>query len=55
MGKKKEIGKGIRALLANIEQENNSSPQIAKSESKANVAVDIELIEANPFPTQNRV
>ena len=49
MGKKKEIGKGIRALLANIEQENNSSPQIAKSESKANVAVDIELIEANPF------
>ncbi len=49
MGKKKEIGKGIRALLANIEQESNSAPTNAQSEGKANVAVDIDLIEANPF------
>jgi len=49
MGKKKEIGKGIRALLANIEQDSNSSPETAQSENKANVTVDIDLIEANPF------
>ena len=49
MGKKKEIGKGIRALLANIEQENNSAPETTQTENKANVAVDINLIEANPF------
>ena len=49
MGKKKEIGKGIRALLANIEQESNSTPETTQSENKANVAVDISLIEANPF------
>jgi ParB family chromosome partitioning protein len=49
MGKKKEIGKGIRALLANIEQESNSTPETTQSENKANVAVDIRLIEANPF------
>jgi ParB family chromosome partitioning protein len=49
MGKKKEIGKGIRALLANIEQESNSTPETTQSENNANVAVDIRLIEANPF------
>ncbi len=45
--KKKEIGKGIRALLANMEQENSSTP--VKSEGKGNVEVEIQLIEANPF------
>ena len=54
MGKKKEIGKGIRALLANIEQENNSAPETTQTENKANVAVDINLI-GQPISTKNRV
>ncbi len=45
--KKKEIGKGIRALLANIEQDSSTTQE--KSESRGNVEVEIKLIEANPF------
>jgi ParB family chromosome partitioning protein len=52
MNKKKELGKGLRALLSNIES-NNTKPEVkaeAVKELSSNIAmVKIDAIEANPF------
>ncbi len=51
MGKKKELGKGIRALLSNIE--NTSSPKVKKELVKelnsAILEINISKIETNPY------
>jgi len=51
MGKKKELGKGIRALLSNIE--NTSSPQekkqLVKELNSSILTIDVDKIETNPY------
>jgi len=51
MGKKKELGKGIRALLSNIEK--SSSPQekkeLVKELNSAILEIPIDKIETNPY------
>lgn len=48
--KKKEIGKGIRALLANIESDNTvTKKDNLDSDTGSTTEVDIKAIEANPF------
>ena len=51
MSKKKDVGKGIRALLSNIEKTNNPQEKVLKvKELTNNIAlVPIENIETNPF------
>jgi ParB family chromosome partitioning protein len=51
MSKKNEVGKGIRALLSNIEQTNNPviRQRSIKKLSKDSAMVPIEKIDTNPF------
>jgi ParB family chromosome partitioning protein len=51
MSKKKEVGKGIRALLSNIEKTNTSEEKISsiKKLNEHAALVPLESIETNPF------
>jgi ParB family transcriptional regulator, chromosome partitioning protein len=51
MNKKKEIGKGLKALLSNIEKTNNveEKTQMVKSLSSSTAMLSIDAIEVNPF------
>jgi len=51
MTKKKELGRGLRALLSNIEQTNNVAPksEVVKELNSGLVVVKLEEIEVNPF------
>lgn len=49
--KKKELGKGLRALLSNIEQTNNveTKKEMVKTLTSTTSAIPVEEIEVNPF------
>jgi ParB family transcriptional regulator, chromosome partitioning protein len=48
--KREELGRGIGALLRNIEEEVNTNPQKVVNELTSNIAlIDIEMIEVNPW------
>lgn len=49
--KKKELGKGLRALLSNIEQTNNAETkkEMVKTLTSTTSAIPVEEIEVNPF------
>ncbi len=48
--KKKELGRGIRALLSNIEAEVNENPEMVVKELSHSVAmIKLDQIEVNPF------
>ena len=51
MNKKKELGKGIRALLSNIENSNNPSEktQLVKELNSSILEIPLDNIEVNPF------
>ncbi|MCL4106717.1 UNVERIFIED_CONTAM: hypothetical protein GTU68_048161 [Idotea baltica] len=49
MGKKKELGKGIRALLNNIEDSGEEKEQVVRKLSNHIEFIDLENIEINPF------
>lgn len=51
MGRKSDMGKGIRALLSNIEQSNTKEEkeELVKELNASMVEIDIEDIETNPF------
>lgn len=49
MGKKKELGKGIRALLNNIEDNEVERGEVVKKLSSHVEILDLEQIEINPF------
>ncbi|GLR18404.1 ParB/RepB/Spo0J family partition protein [Portibacter lacus] len=49
MGKKKELGKGIRALLNNIEDSSEEKEQVVRKLSNHIEFIDLENIEINPF------
>jgi len=51
MSKKKELGKGIRALLSNIENTNNpkEKTELVKELNSAILEIPVDRIEVNPF------
>ena len=51
MSKKKELGKGLRALLSNIEQTTNpeDKTQLVKELSSSVAMIKLEAIEVNPY------
>lgn len=49
MGKKKELGKGIRALLNNIEESTESKAEVVKQLSSHIEFIPLDQIEINPF------
>jgi len=51
MSKKKELGKGIRALLSNIEQSNNpkEKTELVKELNSSILEIPVDNIEVNPF------
>jgi ParB family chromosome partitioning protein len=51
MSKKKELGKGLRALLSNIEstQNNTEKVELVKELSANYAQIRLDTIEVNPF------
>ena len=49
MGKKKELGKGIRALLNNIEENRDEKEEVVKKLSSHIEHIPLEAIEINPY------
>jgi ParB family chromosome partitioning protein len=51
MSKKKELGKGIRALLSNIENSNNprEKTELVKELGSSILEIPVDMIEVNPF------
>ena len=55
MSKKKELGKGIRALLSNIDhQPPETKEEVVKELSQSTAEIDINSIEANPWKPRTK-
>ena len=55
MGKKKELGKGIRALLSNMESSPSieTKKEVVKELVSTVAEVPIDLVDLNPFQPRN--
>lgn len=49
MSKKNDLGKGIRALLENMDSDNNSLPEKTREEISSTNNIPLDQIEINPF------
>jgi len=54
MSKKKELGKGIRALLSNIDHKAPANQEVVNELNKSTAEIDIDNIEANPWQPRTK-
>jgi len=54
MSKKKELGKGIRALLSNIDHKAPANQEVVNELNKSTAEIDIDSIEANPWQPRTK-